>query len=143
MNQKHIDLTPVVIDNESAVARAFAEKNYVQAFLLIHALIESLLRAFLGHEHKDDRFYDLIEAYKKYLSENNYSFPTFVTELSEFNRRRNRITHKLWVKGYSETNRQSEAAAHTASVMYGLFIEWLQTFEPKIVEIGFRLSEDG
>jgi len=143
MNQKRVDLPSVVTDNESAVAQALAEKNYVQAFLLVHALIESLLRAFLGHEHKEDRFYDLIEAYKNYLSKNNYPFPTFVTELTEFNRRRNRITHKLWAKGYSETNRQTEAAAHTATLMYGLFIEWLQTFEPEIVERGFRLSEDG
>lgn len=143
MNQKPVDLSSVVADNESAVARALAEKNYVQAFLLIHALIESLLRAFLGHEHKDDRFHDLIESYKNYLSKNNYPFPTFVTELTEFNRRRNRITHKLWAKGHSETNRQTETAAHAATMMYGLFIEWLQTFEPEIVERGFRLSEDG
>jgi len=38
----------VVQDNESAVARSLADGNFVQAYLLVHAFTDSLLRAVLA-----------------------------------------------------------------------------------------------
>lgn len=140
---KHLFLSlNIVVDNESAVAKAISEKNYVQAFLLIYSLVESLLRVFFNLENKDVRFDDLIKAYESYLVSINYPERTFVEELKKFNQRRNRIVHELWKKGYSGTNEQAEDTANSAVLMYGLFIEWLQTFDENISDRGFKLSED-
>jgi hypothetical protein len=49
----------VLKDNEQAVAYSLQQKNYVQAFLLVHALIESLLRVFLSKKDESLRFCDL------------------------------------------------------------------------------------
>ncbi len=134
------DLRPnfsfIIKDNEQAAARSMSDGNYVQSFLLLHALIESLLRAFL-QKHGRLHFTDLITEYKSYLESEHYQFPTFVTELEEFNRRRNRIVHELWRKGFTYTNRQTEPAAQAAINVYGLLIEWLETFDPAIMEVGF------
>ncbi len=132
----------IVEDNESAVAQAISDENYVQAFLLIHSLVESLLRVFLSREDDEVRFFDLIKAYEAYLAKINYPVVTFVEELTKFNQRRNRIVHQLWVKGYSITNRQTKDAANAAVLMYGLLIEWFGTFDEQISEKGFKLSED-
>jgi hypothetical protein len=128
-------------DNESAVARSLADANYVQSYLLVHALTEALLRAVLGRD--DDRlsFNDLINAYRMFLDQNNYPIPTFVDDLVQFNRRRNRIIHQVWRKGYTATNEQTEPAARAAVLMYGLLIEWFETFDDSIGEKGFTLSE--
>ena len=114
----------------------------MQAFLLVHALIEALLRLFLNiPDGKDISFNELIHKYRAYLGEANYPIPTFMDELTQFNQRRNRVVHKLWRKGFSFTNRQTEDAARMAVIMYGLFIEWLETFDPEITRMGFRYDD--
>lgn len=122
-----------------AAAEALAARNFVQAYLLVHALIEALLRLFLRvPEENNASFADLVEKYRSYLKQMNYPYPTFIDELIQFNRRRNRIVHQLWQKGHSFTNRQTEPAARTAVIVYGLFIEWLETFDSEITQIGFQ-----
>lgn len=129
----------IIKDNEKAVAEALAEGNFLQAYLLVHARIEALLRLFLHiPEDKDLSFAKIIENYQCYLEHEHYPYLTFTDELTKFNRRRNRIVHQLWRKGYSFTNRQTEPAARSAITMYGLFIEWLETFDSEITQIGFR-----
>lgn len=129
----------IVSDNEQAVAQALAREDFVQAYLLVHALIEALLRLFLRvPEEEEASFNDLIQKYRAYLEEEHYPIPTFFDELTQFNRRRNRIVHQLWRKGFSFTNRQTEPAARAAVIMYGLLIEWLETFDHEITQIGFR-----
>lgn len=142
MNRKLSAGPGIVEDNEVAVARAISEGNYVQAFLLIHALVESLLRVFLNREDREVRFHDLIKAYEAYLAKIDYPVPAFVDELTKFNLRRNRIVHQLWVKGYTATNKQTKDAATSAMLMYGLLIEWFGLFDEQIGERGFKLSED-
>jgi hypothetical protein len=132
----------IVKDNEQAIAQALNDGNYVQAFLLVHALVESLLRIFLKETNDRATFSNLIGSYKKFLKREHYSLPIFIDELTKFNQRRNRIVHALWRKGFSLTNRQAEGAAHTAVIMYGLFIEWLETFDPEIMKAGFEYDEE-
>ena len=137
-----LDFSIIVRDNDQAAARALADGNYLQAYLLVHALIEALLRLFLRiREGKDVSFDNLIRKYRSYLEGQHYPIPTFIDELTQFNRRRNRIVHQLWRKGFSFTNRQTEPAARTAVMMYGLLIEWLETFDPEITQIGFQYDE--
>ena len=129
----------IVNDNEKAIKEAFDRGDYTQAILLIHALIESLLRLFLGEtQNKRVSFSGLIKKYDQFLHQENYPNRTFVDELVQFNLRRNRIVHELWQKGYSLTNRQAKEASTAALMMYGLFIEWLETFGPEITRKGFR-----
>jgi hypothetical protein len=132
---------PVVQDNESAVARSLAEGNFLQTYLLLHALTESLLRAVLTHDDDRPSFNDLINAYRMFLDQNKYPIPTFVDELVQFNRRRNRIVHQLWQKGFTLTNAQTEPAARAAVMMYGLLIEWFGTFDDSIAKKGLTLSK--
>lgn len=132
----------IVRDNEQAAAQALADGNYVQVYLLVHALIEALLRLFLHiSEGTNTSFHHLIQKYRSYLEKEHYQIPTFIDELTQFNQRRNRIVHQLWRRGFSFTNRQTEPAARTAVMMYGLFIEWLETFDPEITQIGFRYDD--
>ena len=140
MSDTRPDFTFIVQDNEAAAARAIAAGEFIQAYLIVHALIESLLRIFLK-VHEDTTFHALIDRYKRFLEEQKYPEPTFVKELTEFNRRRNRIVHQLWRTGFSFTNRQAEPAASAAVMVYGLFIEWLETFEPTIKAVGFKYDE--
>src|SRR6267378_4378437 len=137
MVDKRPDFSFIVSDNETAAKHAYKSGDYVQAYLLIHALVESLLRVFLG-VHEDSTFHALIARYGRYLTEQGQTETTFVQDLTELNRRRNRIVHELWRKGYSFTNRQAEPAAAAAVLTYGLFIEWLETFDPNIRSAGFR-----
>jgi len=134
MNDKaRPDFSIIIKDNEHAAAQALASGQFVQAYLLVHALIEALLRLFLHiPEGKNVSFDNLIKEYRSYLEEEHYPIPTFVNELTQFNRRRNRIVHCLWRKGHSFTNRETETAARGAEMMYGLLIEWLETFDPEI-----------
>ena len=132
----------IIKDNEQAAAEALAAGNFVQAYLLVHALIEALLRLFLHiPEDKDVSFANLVQQYRSYLEQQHYPFPTFIDELTKFNQRRNRVVHQLWRKGHSFTNRQTEPAARAAVMMYGLLIEWLETFDSEITQIGFRYDE--
>ena len=142
MEQARPDFSLIVSDNEQAAAQALARRDFVQAYLLVHALIEAVLRLFLRiPDGEDINFNDLVLKYQAYLEEADYPFPTFMDELTQFNRRRNRIVHQLWRKGFSFTNRQAEQAARAAVMMYGLLIEWLETFDPEITEIGFRYDD--
>lgn len=132
----------IVRDNEQAAAQALTDGNYVQAYLLVHALIEALLRLSLRvSEETDISFNNLIKKYQSYLESEHYRIPTFIDELTQFNRRRNRIVHQLWRSGFSFTNSQTEPAAHAAVTVYGLLIEWLETFDPEITQIGFRYDD--
>ncbi|MDP8980529.1 MAG: hypothetical protein M3O35_08065 [Acidobacteriota bacterium] len=151
MSEPRIDFSFIVRDNEAACERALAEQNYVQAYLLMHALIESLLRAFLHRHSSDSSFHALIRAYEGFLTEQHlppifvaeqqHLQPTFVKELIKFNQQRNRIVHQLWRKGFSFTNMHAEPAARAAAMMYGLLIEWLQTFQPEITALGFEYDD--
>ena len=132
------DFSLIVRDNEAAVKAAFQRGDNVQAFLLVHALVESLLRAFLHIQEEDVKFSRLIQHYEAYLKEHSPGISTFIDELTQFNRRRNRIVHQLWRKGFSFTNRQDKDAAAAAVLMYGLLIEFLQTFEPELAKKGFE-----
>jgi len=138
MSKNFPEFKVIVTDNEHAVRHALDRGDFVQAFLLIHALIESLLRHFLHYTGRKSTFDGLIKKYEEYLQSESYRFPTFVKELTEFNRRRNRIVHNLWQRGYTFTNKSSEPAAGAAIIMYGLLIEWLETFDPEISEHGFQ-----
>ncbi|MBN2551089.1 MAG: hypothetical protein JXB15_18145 [Anaerolineales bacterium] len=127
----------IIADNEAAAQAAFQRGDYVSCFLLTHSLIEALLRVFLGKTEKES-FYDLIKSYEEYLLQQYQKDRTFVNELTEFNRRRNRVIHQLWEKGYTPTNARLSSACKGAFQMYGLFIEWLETFDPEILEYGFE-----
>lgn len=141
-NQARPDFSIIIKDNEQAAAQALAEGHFVQVYLLVHALVEALLRIFLSVPQEEDvSFHNLIQKYRSYLHEKGYPFPTFIDELTQFNRRRNRVVHQLWRKGHSFTNRQAEPAVRAAVMMYGLFIEWLETFDPEITQIGFRYDD--
>lgn len=136
-----MDFSLIVADNESAVKVALDRGDNLQAFLLMHALIESLLRVFLNAHGKEITFHQLIQCYENFLKEHSLGVTTFIDELTQFNQRRNRIIHELWRKGYSFTNRQTEDAATASVLMYGLFIEFLQTFDPELSDIGFKYDE--
>jgi hypothetical protein len=136
------DFSIIIKDNEQAAGQALADGQFVQAYLLVHALIEALLRLFLNiPEEKAVSFYNLIKEYRSYLEEEHYRIPTFINELTQFNQRRNRIVHRLWRKGHSFANRETEPAARGAVMIYGLLIERLETFDPEITQIGFRYDE--
>ena len=142
MDKARPDFSAVISDNEQAAAQALADGHFVQAYLLVHALIETLLRLFLHISAGNNITFDnLIRKYRTYLEKERYPFPEFIDELTQFNRRRNRIVHQLWKKGHSFTNRKTEPAARVAVIMYGLLIEWLETFDPEITHIGFKYDE--
>ncbi len=128
----------IIEDNETAARNLYATGNYVSCFLLIHSLIEALLRTFLNN--KKDGFNGLIIAYKKFLQKEKQKKTTFVDELTTFNKRRNRVVHELWEKGYTETNNKLEPACRTAFLIYGLLIEWLETFSFDSKHSGFENS---
>ena len=136
------DITFIITDNEKAVQSALDSDNYIQAFVLVHSLIESLLRAFLNklNPAAELRFAELVDQYKAHLAQIQYPIPTFVDELTQFNRRRNRMLHRLWRYGFTYTNNNLKDAAQAAVNLYGLFIEWLQTFDEGLADIGFKLS---
>ncbi|MBI4681405.1 MAG: hypothetical protein HY753_09460 [Nitrospirae bacterium] len=135
-----LDFSFIINDNENAAREAFDRGDYIQAFLLIHTLIESLLRLFLKETDEEVKVSTLIKKYNKFLDEQKYPVKTLVKELAEFNRRRNRMVHQLWHKGYSYTNRQSKPAANAALILYGLSIEFLETFYPEITKTGFQYT---
>jgi hypothetical protein len=139
MNSKS-DFSLIVEDNERAAQEALDHGDYLQAFILIHTLMESLLRLFLDETDEDVKFSSLVKKYEKYVNEQNYNSPTLVDELTKLNRRRNRITHQLWKKGYSFTNKQSKPAAYAAFVLYALIIEFFGTWEPDLNKMGFKLT---
>jgi len=127
----------IISDNEAAARRSYDRRDYVQCFLLMHSLVESLLRAFLGRTGKQS-FSALIAEYQRYLEAVGQDRLTFVDELTKFNKRRNRVVHDLWTRGYSATNKGLASACRGAILMFGLFIEWLETFDDEITQVGFR-----
>lgn len=146
--EDHLSKTPradfsiIARDNEKAAAEALANGDFVKAFITVHALIEALLRLFLRvTEGREVTFTRLVKKYRDYLAAEQCPYGTFVEELTQFNRRRNRIVHELWRDGYTHTNRQAESAARGALVLYGLFIEWIQTFDDEIAQLGFAVDE--
>jgi len=141
MSAGKLDFGLIVKDNEAAVAQALAGGHFVLAFLLVHTLVESLLRKFLRVESENMAFNALIERYQQFLDREQYPEPEFVDELRKFNQRRNRMVHELWRKGFSVTNKQAEPALQAAVMMYGLFIEWLETFDPEITGHGFEYDQ--
>jgi hypothetical protein len=130
----------IVSDNEEAAQAALGRGDYLQAFLLVHVLVEALLRAFLLEEKERTTFNELIKKYAVSLEKRSPTIRTFVDELTHFNQRRNRIVHSLWVKGYSHTNKQVEEAAFAAVAMYSLFIEFLLTYDSDLASKGFTLN---
>ena len=134
---KYVVNREVVSDNEAAAKAAYQRGDYVSSFLLIHALVEGLFRVFLG-KTKGESFNCLIKAYEKFLIQQGQTNTTFVKELTEFNKRRNRVIHQLWRKGYTVTNEKLAPSCQAAFQVYGLFIEWLETFEPQITDYGFE-----
>ena len=131
----------IVKENEAVARRAYEQGDYVLCFLLSHALMEALLRAFLGQTGKET-FNDLVIAYKEFLKSEGQAESTFAKELTEFNQRRNRVVHELWKRGYSVTNGKLEPACRGAFIVLGLFIEWLETFDPEITESGFEYEKE-
>jgi len=102
---------------------------------LIEALLKLLLRI---PENEDGSYGNLLQKYRSYLNQEDYPYPTFIAKLTKLNLRWNRIHHQLWWKGFSFTNRQTEPSGGAAVLVYGLFIEWLETFDSKIRQRGFR-----
>lgn len=131
-----INRSIIIQDNESCLQLALEREDYVSAFLLAHALVESLLRAFLSLETKI-RFDNLIEKLQVFFEKEVPGTKSFIEELRQFNRRRNRIVHNLWAKGFTFTNRETREAAIAAVITYSLLIEFLQTFDPDLDKMGF------
>ncbi len=134
---RHIINSQIVADNEAAARSAYHREDYISCLLLVHALVESLLRAFLG-KPKDESFNGLIKSYEAFLQQEGQPEATLCKELTEFNRRRNRVVHGFWKEGYTATNGRLEPACQAAFMVYGLLIEWLETFDPEITEFGFH-----
>ena len=135
-----VDFALIIGDNEKAVRLALQRGDHVQAFLLVHSLVESLLRIFLARTRGDEKFQQLVQAYRVILEQESPGITSFVEELTQFNRRRNRIVHELWRKGYTYTNHHARDAATSAVAMYGLLVEFVQTYDPTVAETGFRLD---
>jgi hypothetical protein len=131
-----VDFSFIIVDNECTVRNAMNHGDYVQAVLLLHCLVESLLRMFLGEMDEEIKFSVLVKRYENFLLGQSYPIPTFAQELRQFNKRRNRIIHQLWRKGYTFTNKQAEDAARVSVIIYGLLIEFLETFDEDIVHKG-------
>ena len=140
-NSRHVVVPSIVNENESVARRAYEQGDFVLCFLLSHSLIESLLRAFLERTGKES-FNDLIIAYENFIKSEGQTVSVFVNELTEFNRRRNRVIHQLWKIGYSATNEKLESVCQSAFILFGLLIEWLETFDPEITETGFEFEKE-
>lgn len=134
---KYIIDPNIIAENKTITRAAYERGDYVLCFLLIHSLIEALLRAFLSQTGKES-FNELIDLYKQYIKEQGQVRPTFVDELTQFNRRRNRVVHNLWKYGYKATNQKLKPACHPAFIMFGLFVEWLETFDPAIIDLVYK-----
>lgn len=135
-----VDWSLIVQDNEQTAQKALEREDYVSAFLLIHALVESILRIFLSI-NGNKAFSLLIKKFEAFLGSNTSGKTTFVKELKEFNRRRNRIIHQLWQKGYTFTNLETKDTAIGALLMYSLLIEFVETFDSELESAGFKLKE--
>jgi hypothetical protein len=133
----------VIHDNEAAARAAFDRGDYVLCFLLEHARVESLLRTHLNNWRPRVRFEELVAAYIALQKSEGQPGDDFVEDLIGFNRRRNSVVHRLSSVGYSKTNRGQNlrAVCQAAMMMYGLFIEWLETFDPDVCCAGFHYDK--
>ena len=77
---KYIIDPNIIAENKTITRAAYERGDYVLCFLLIHSLIEALLRAFLSQTGKES-FNELIGLYKQYIKEQGQVRPTFVDEL--------------------------------------------------------------
>jgi hypothetical protein len=133
---------PVIIkENENVARRAYDQGDFVLCFLLSHSLIESILRAFLKN-FGDGSFNDLIIDFENFMESEGQMDSAFIKELIKFNRQRNKVIHQLWKNGYSATNQKLEPACRGAFIVYGLLIEWLETFDPTITKSGFEYDKE-
>lgn len=71
----------IVQDNENSLQRALEREDYVLAFLLAHALVESLLRTFLSVEKKIVSFDDLIKDFQIKMKKEAPGTTSFIQEL--------------------------------------------------------------
>jgi hypothetical protein len=126
----------VVRENETVARRAYSREDYVLCVLLSHALMESLLRAFLG-KWGNEQFCGLIAALERRMASEGQMEVPFLKPLRDFNQRRNHMVHELWTKGYQTINAELEPSCRAAFMVFGLLTEWLETFEPGLHESGF------
>jgi hypothetical protein len=141
---KNIRASPKVIaDNEAAAKAAFRNGDYVLCFLLEHALVEALLRTYLDDWRDERRFADLVAEYCRMEIAEGQARAEFREDLEGFNRRRNRVVHRLSRVGYGRTNQSQNLkdACVAGMLLYTLFIEWLETFDPDIVSAGFKYDK--
>jgi hypothetical protein len=75
-------MADIARDNEEAAQAALGQGDYLQAFLLVHALVEALLRAFLAEERENVNFSTLIKKYAVTLERCSPTMRTFVDELT-------------------------------------------------------------
>ena len=125
-------------DNEGAVARALQQGNYVLSYLIVHSLIELLLRKFLCVPQEEEYdFADLVKSYKEHMLSRHHANALFENELTHFNLRKHRFSAQIRERGFSAVNEQTRDQAATAVKVYGLLIEYLETFDANIREMGF------
>ena len=135
MAQQRPSFSVIAIENEQAAEQALARGDFAEAYLRVHALMEGLLRLFLRVPEGDEvTFNELIQRYQAHLEDVRYTVPSFMPELTQLNRRRDQIVQHLWRQGLALTNHQTEAAARAAVVMCGLFIDWLESFDPDVTD---------
>ena len=89
LSKEHVVIREIVEDNKKAAHKAYLRGDYVSCFLLMHSLIEALLRAFLS-KTKRETFKELIKTYEKFLKQARQKKPTFANELIKFNKGRNK-----------------------------------------------------
>lgn len=135
------DFSLIVRDNEHAAASALERGDFLSALLLVHTLIEALLRLFLNRHGHHEKFSDLVGALARDLKQQGVPEPPFLNELRGLNKHRNDAVHGLWRRGYSDTNRTVATSARAALLLYGLVIEWLETVDPDITSVGFRYDD--
>jgi hypothetical protein len=131
----------ILAENEYVARRAYDQGELVLCFLLTRTLIESLLRAFLN-KFGNESFNDLIIGFENFMKSEGQKDSVFIKELTKFNRQRNKVIHQLWKNGYSATNEKLEIACRGAFIVYGLLIEWLETFDPTIIKSGFDYDKE-
>ena len=83
MESPRPDFSTIVWDNERAVAGALDQGNFVQAFLLTHALGEALLCLFLRDLGDRLSSHGLVWSYSEFLGSEGCASSTFMIELEK------------------------------------------------------------
>ena len=122
----------VAAENELVARLMFESGDYVGCLLLIHALVEGALRNFLRCG-ESGTFNAIVGQYRDYLISEGQKDPLLVEELTQFNRRRNRVVHGLWLRGYHDTNEghRLDDACKAGMVMLELLSDYVSTFAPR------------